>query len=433
MFIRDPSGVHTLTLVVIRNARIFDGDSPDLIEGCVVIEGGIIREVTAGHVQVANAMEVDAGGRVLMPGLIDAHVHLMAVHLVAAKTADYPMTLMTAKSLPRTRNMLERGFTTVRDVAGADHGFRQALADGDIPGPRAFVGGPGFTISGGHGDHRRKTDARRDRDRTSNGQDWVSKIVDGPEEVRHAVREELRKGADHIKLMASGGVGSPHDAIEDWQFSEEEIRMACTEASARGKYVCAHTYGDEAVRRAVRFGVRTVEHCNLINRETAEIVRDCNAYVVPTLVCYEVTEEHGDALGLSPYVMEKLRFVNEAGLRMLENCVAAGTKMGFGTDLMGEMEYAQSMEFVIRARVQKPIDVLRSATRINAEIVQMAGRLGTIAPGAIADLIVVDGNPLENIALLDGQGENIPLILKDGVPYRNRLPTRAASGSVHAG
>ena len=422
-----------MTLTVFRNALIFDGDSPDLIEGDVVIEGDTIREVAPGRATVTNAVEVDIGGRVLMPGLIDAHVHLMAVHLAMSKCADYTMTLMTAKSLPRIRNMLERGFTTIRDVAGADHGLRQALADGDIPGPRAFIGGPGFTISGGHGDHRRKTDSRRDRDRTGNGQEWGSRIVDGPEEMRIAVREELRRGADHIKLMASGGVGSPHDAIEDWQFSEEEIRMACSEASARGKYVCAHTYGSEAVRRAVAFGVRTVEHCNLIDEATAAFVRDHDAYVVPTLVCYEVTEQHGDALGLTPYVMEKLRFVNEAGIRMLEHCEAAGTRMGFGTDLMGEMEFAQSMEFVIRARVQKPIDILRSATRINAEIVQMEGRLGTIAPGAIADLIAVDGNPLEDIALLDGQGENIPLIVKSGALWRNRLDAREGAGSLHAG
>ncbi|HEV7414959.1 MAG TPA: amidohydrolase family protein [Tianweitania sediminis] len=245
--------------------------------------------------------------------------------------------------------------------------------------------------------------------------------MDGPEQMRQAVRDELRKGADHIKLMASGGVGSPNDAIEDWQFSEEEIRMACAEAAAKGKYVCAHTYASSAVQRAVRFGVRTVEHCNLIDRETAAVVRDHDAFVVPTLVCYEVTEQHGDDLGLSPYVMEKLRFVNDGGIKLLEHCEAEGTQMGFGTDLMGEMEYAQSMEFVIRARVQKPIDVLRSATSVNAKIVQMEDKLGVIKAGAIADMILVDGNPLEDIALLDGQGENIPLIMQEGRLHRNRL------------
>lgn len=418
-----------MSITVIRNAAIFDGENENLApDSDVVIEGDRIREVSSGRAKVAADLEIDAGGRTLLPGLIDAHVHLMAVHLVASKNLHYPLTLMTAKALPRIRNMLERGFTSVRDVAGADFGLRQALEEGLIVGPRAFVGGPGLTQTGGHGDHRNRTDSRLDRDRDSNGVDFHARLVDGPEQMRQVVRDELRKGADHIKLMASGGVGSPNDAIEDWQFSEEEIRMACTEAAARGKYVCAHTYASSAVQRAVKFGVRTVEHCNLIDRETAAVVRDCDAFVVPTLVCYEVTEQHGDALGLSPYVMEKLRFVNEGGIRLLEHCEAEGTPMGFGTDLMGEMEYAQSMEFVIRARVQKPIDILRSATSVNARIVQMEGQLGTIRPGALADIILVDGNPLENIAVLDGQGENIPLIMKAGRLHRNRLAA-ASSGN----
>jgi imidazolonepropionase-like amidohydrolase len=283
------------------------------------------------------------------------------------------------------------------------------------------VGGPGFTQTGGHADHRRRTDSSRDRDRNANGVDFFARLVDGPDEMRIAVRDELRKGADHIKLMAGGGVGSPHDEIDDCQFSEEEIRIACDEAAMKRKYVCAHTYGSFAVQRAVRNGVRTVEHCNLIDAETAAVVRDCNAFVVPTLVCYEVTEEHGDRLGLSAFVMEKLRYVNEAGIRMLELCEAAGTRMGFGTDIMGELEYAQSREFVIRARVQKPVDILRSATSVNAEIVQRTGQLGVVAPGALADLIVVDGDPIADIALLDGQGEHIPLIMQDGRLWRNRL------------
>lgn len=419
-----------MTITVIRNAAVFDGENENLApDSDVVVEDGRIREVSSGRARVQADLEIDAGGRTLLPGLIDAHVHLMAVHLVAAKNLHYSLTLLTAKALPRIRNMLERGFTSVRDVAGADFGLRQALAEGLIVGPRAFIGGPGLTQTGGHGDHRARTDAGLDRDRNANGVDFHARIVDGPEQMRQVVRDELRKGADHIKLMASGGVGSPNDAIEDWQFSEEEIRMACSEAAAKGKYVCAHTYASSAVQRAVKFGVRTVEHCNLIDRETAAVVRDCNAFVVPTLVCYEVTEQHGDALGLSAYVMEKLRFVNEGGIRLLEHCEAEGTPMGFGTDLMGEMEYAQSMEFVIRARVQKPIDILRSATSVNARILQMEGQLGTIRPEAIADLILVDGNPLDNIALLDGQGENIPLIMKDGLLHRNRLAA-ASSGNA---
>lgn len=420
-------------VTVLRNALLFDGLS-DQLRGPVdvVVEGQTVKEVVDGHASVPDAVEIDVAGRTLMPGLIDAHVHLMAVHLVASKNLDTPLTLMTAKALPRIRNMLERGFTTIRDVAGADFGIREALATGLITGPRAFIGGPGFTQTGGHADHRRKTDSVRERDRNANGVDNFARLVDGPNEMRIAVRDELRKGADHIKLMAGGGVGSPHDNIDDYQFSEEEIRIACDEAAMRQRYVCAHTYGSLAVQRAVRNGVRTVEHCNLIDAETAAVVRDCDSFVVPTLVCYEITEKHGDDLGLSPFVMEKLRYVNDAGIKMLELCEAAGTPMGFGTDLMGEMEFAQSYEFVIRAQVQKPVDILRSATSINAEILQQSGKLGVVAADAFADLIVVDGNPLEDIALLDGQGENIPVILQNGRIYRDRIGATQTNGASHA-
>ena len=418
-----------MTMIVLRNALLFDGFSEELKEGVdIVIEGNRVREVVAGRAPSLDAIEIDVGGRTVLPGLIDAHVHLMAVHLRAANNLDYSLTLMTAKALPRIKAMLDRGFTSVRDVAGADFGIKQALAEGLILGPRAFICGPGLTQTGGHADHRRRTDSRLDMDRNANGVDWFARIVDGPEAMRQAVRDELRKGADHIKLMASGGVGSPSDSIDDYQFSEEEIRMAAEECAMRGSYVAAHTYGSTAVRRAVTNGVRTVEHCNLIDEETARIVREHDAFVVPTLVCYGVTEEHGDELGLSPFVMSKLRYVNEAGIRMLEICERAGARMGFGTDLMGEMEFAQSREFVIRAKVQKPIDVLRSATSVNAEILNRTGELGTVAPGALADLVVVDGNPLEDIALLDGQGENLSLILQDGRLYKNRLPVREAAG-----
>jgi imidazolonepropionase-like amidohydrolase len=417
------------SVAVFRNALLFDGISDGLRGPAdVVVEGGTITEIADGRASVPAAVEIDVAGRTLMPGLIDVHVHLLAVHLMASRNLDAPMTLMTAKALPRIRNMLDRGFTTVRDVGGADFGIREALATGLIAGPRVFIAGPGITQTGGHADHRRKTDSARERDRNANGVDFFTRLVDGPDEMRIAVRDELRKGADHIKLMAGGGVGSPHDNIDDYQFSEEEIRIASEEAAMRQRYVSAHTYGSVAVQRAVRNGVRTVEHCNLIDAETAGIVRGCGAFVVPTLVCYEVTEENGDQMGLSAFVMEKLRYVNDAGIKMLEHCEAAGTPMGFGTDLMGEMEYAQSHEFVIRARMQKPVDVLRSATSVNAEILQESGKLGVIVSGAVADLIVVDGNPLEDIALLDGQGENIPFIMQAGRVYRDRLGAKEIGG-----
>lgn len=420
-----------MSVIVLRNALLFDGVSDQLRDNVdIVVEDNCVREITDGRATVGDAIEVDVGGRTVLPGLIDAHVHVFAVHLNAIKTKDYPLTFLTALALPRIKAMLDRGFTTVRDVAGGDFGIKDALARNLIPGPRAFVGGPGLTQTGGHGDHRRRTDSRTDLCGCANGQDFTLRVVDGPDQMRLAVRDELRKGADHIKVMASGGVGSPHDSIDDCQFSEEELRIAAEETALRGTYVAAHTYGSKAVQRAVGNGIRTVEHCNLIDAETARFVRDHNAFVVPTMVCYEVTERHGDDMGLSGVVMEKLRYVIEGGLKMLEYCVDAGTKMGFGSDLMGEMEFAQAHEFVIRAQVQKPIDVLRSATSINAEILNRTGELGCVAPGALADLVVVDGNPLEDIALLDGQGENLALIMQDGRLYKNRLEAREISSAT---
>jgi imidazolonepropionase-like amidohydrolase len=167
-----------------------------------------------------------------------------------------------------------------------------------------------------------------------------------------------------------------------------------------------------------------VEHANFIDDATAALVREHAAYVVPTLVCYDETEQQGDRLGLSPYVMQKLRMVNDAGVGMLDVCERAGVKMGFGTDLMGELDYAQPREFAIRGRVQSGAAVLRSATSVNAEILQMSGQLGVVAPGALADLIAVRGNPLDDVALLADPARSLALIMRDCVAYRNELPGR---------
>ncbi len=410
---------------VFFNGRVFDGLGDQAIPGLeVLVEGNRILAVSDRPIDAAGAVRVDLQGCILMPGLIDAHVHVFAVNLVASRNEAMPLTLMTARAVPRIRAMLDRGFTTVRDVAGGDVGIRQAVAEGWISGPRLFVGGPGLTQTGGHGDHRRITDSRTDIDYNANAFVFFCRLVDGPEEMRRVVRDELRKGADHIKVMASGGVGSPTDAIENVQFDAEELRIAVREAAARGKYVAAHTYTSEAIRHAVAAGIRSIEHANFIDDATAAMVRAHNAYVVPTLVCFDETEIQGDRLGLSPYVMEKLRLVNGAGLGMLDICERAGVVMGFGTDLMGELDYAQSREFAIRGQVQSGAAVLRSATSVNAEILQMSGQLGVVAPGALADLIAVRGDPLRDVSLLADPARNLAMIMQNGVAVRQELPCR---------
>jgi imidazolonepropionase-like amidohydrolase len=416
-----------MATTILRNCTVFDGFADEAVPGQdILIVDDRIEAVSDRRVTAAGATVVDVGGRTVLPGLIDAHVHVFAISLAASRNETVPLTLMTARAVPRIRAMLDRGFTTVRDVGGGDVGIRDAVAQGWIQGPRLFVGGPGLTQTGGHGDHRRRTDSRTDIDYNANAFIFVSRLVDGPDEMRRVVRDELRKGADHIKVMANGGVGSPSDALENVQFTQEELRVCVAEARAKGKYVVAHTYSCEAIRHALEAGVRTVEHANFIDHPTARLAVERDAYVVPTLVCYEVTAEHGDRLGLTPYVMEKLAAVNRAGLQMLDVCLSAGARMGFGTDLMGEMEYAQSQEFAIRGRVQRPVDVIRSATSVNAEILQQAGRLGCIRPGALADVIVCEGDPLKDVSLLSRPDETLSMIMQGGRLHRNALPTTAA-------
>lgn len=408
-----------MSSILLTNAALFDGHGDEAVPGMnVLVVDDRIEAVSDKPIKAGSARVIDCGGETLLPGLIDAHVHVFAISLAASRNETVPLTLMTARAVPRIKAMLDRGFTTVRDVGGGDVGIRDAVAQGFIPGPRLHVGGPALTETGGHGDHRRRTDSRYDIDYNANAFVFFSRIVDGPEEMRRTVRNEIRKGADHIKVMASGGVGSPSDPLEGVQFSREELEICAREAAARGKYVCAHTYTSQAIRHAVGAGIRTVEHANFIDSETAAFVRDRNAYVVPTLVCYEVTAQHGTRLGLTPFVMEKLDLVNKAGIAMLDICERAGTKMGFGTDLMGEMEYAQSYEFTIRGRAQKPADILRSATSLNAEILQESGRLGVIREGALADIILCAGNPLKDITLLSEPEKNLRIIMQGGRLHR---------------
>jgi imidazolonepropionase-like amidohydrolase len=249
----------------------------------------------------------------------------------------------------------------------------------------------------------------------------VSRIVDGVPEMLRAVRDELRKGADHIKLMVSGGVASPNDPLDSLQFTEDEIRAAVGEAQAWKRYVCAHAYGADAIARAVRCGVRSIEHGNLIDDGTARLMREKGAFIVPTLVTYDAMRRRGGEFALPAVSREKNKIVLDAGLRSLEICRAAGVPIGFGTDLLGALQLEQSREFLIRAEVMSPLEILCSATIVNAELLQCEGKLGIIAPGAFADLLVIDGDPLKDLGLLQAAGAHIRAIMKGGVFHKNQL------------
>jgi imidazolonepropionase-like amidohydrolase len=404
-------------MILLRSASIVDGTSAEPRPGMnILIEDEIFREV--GDAPIATAADaIDLRGRTVMPGLIDCHVHVVASMVNLAQNALLPDSLVAARAGVIMRDMLMRGFTSVRDVGGADFGLKLAVQEGLILGPRLFICGKALSQTGGHGDLRGRFDARNSGPRLG----ALGRICDGVPDVRRAVREEIKAGADLIKIMANGGIASPTDPIVFLGFSCEEIAAAVEEAGMANTYVAAHLYTDEAIRRAVECGVKSVEHANLITPATAELMVERGAWAVPTLVTFEALKQEGARLGLPEVSVAKIDDVRVAGLKALEILRAAGVKMAYGSDLLGEMHRRQSEEFTIRSRVLPAQEVIASATGVAAEVLGMEGRLGTIAPGAYADLIVVDGNPLENLGVLGGQGERIPAIIQGGRFVKNRL------------
>jgi imidazolonepropionase-like amidohydrolase len=407
-----------MTALILANCAVLDGSRNVRREDYhVLVENGYIREVADRPIGCEGAEIVDLRGQTLMPGLIDAHVHVLAVDIALGRLADRPITLLTLQAVQLLEAMLQRGFTTIRDAGGADGGLAQAVDDGLVRGPRIFPSGRALSQTGGHGDARPRTQSVVTCACCEGGIN-LSRIADGVAECRRAARDELRKGATQIKIMASGGVASPYDPIWNLQYSEAEMCAIVEEARAWRTYVLAHAYTPEAIRRSIDFGVRSIEHGNLIDHPTAEHVAGADAFVVPTLVTYDALHRHGRELGFPEVSMAKLQEVREAGLNSLEILQTAGVRIGYGTDLLGPMHRYQSREFVIRAEAMAPFDIIRSATTINAELLNRSGEIGVIAPGARADLIVVDGDPLADIALLDGQGEHLTHIIKDGVFYK---------------
>jgi imidazolonepropionase-like amidohydrolase len=383
-----------------HGGKFLDPRQEMLLDGVwMLVEGDRIKEISDRPIASAAAARIDLGGRTLMPGLIDAHVHVYLCEVDFHRMADIPLTLLALQAAERLRAMLARGFTTVRDVAGGDWGIKHASETGLIEAPRLFVAGKAISQTGGHADFRRRTEDGPGCACCS-GLTHTSRIADGVDAVIHAVRDELRKGADLIKIMVSGGVSSQSDPLESTQYRLDEIAAACEVAGHWGSYVAAHAYTAEAIRRAVGQGVRTIEHGNLIDEQTARLMAERGAFLVPTLVAYDALKRRGRDYGLSAVSLAKNEIVLDAGLRSLELAKAAGVAIGFGTDLIGQLEDDQSREFLIRGEAERPIEVLRAATLVNARILRREGRLGELVPGAHADFLIVEGDPTRDLAVL---------------------------------
>ena len=372
--------------LTIVNGAVFDGEG--LTDGPVhVADGRIVSSPASG------ARVIDARGRTVLPGLIDAHCHAYGIDLDMLALEARPLSYVALMAARRLAAALSRGFTTVRDPSGGDAGLARAIAERLIPSPRYLWTGAALSQTGGHGDVR-----AADSDVCGCGAHAVE-VVDGVDPLRRAVRDRFRRGAHAIKIMASGGVVSLTDPIRIPQYSAEEIRAVTSEAARRGSYVAAHAYSPEAIRHAVENGVRSIEHGNLLDRPTADLMAAAGAFLVPTLAAYDAMDRRGASLGMPAVSREKNREVLSAGRKAVETARAAGVRVGFGTDLMGVLEDDQLNGLRLQVEVDGPLLTLQSATSVNASLL---GRddLGRIAPGCAADLLIVDGDLLADPSVL---------------------------------
>lgn len=397
--------------LTLKNARVFDGEHAGLSHPTTVrIEDGIIADI-ADRPATRTDETIDLRGRVLMPGLIDAHFHAYASAADIAQVETLPLSYLAHHGAVLLRGALERGFTTVRDAGGADWGLWKALEDGLIQGPRLFYSGRALSQTGGHGDSRAQHLEPCNCRFVAN----LSEVADGVDQVRMSAREALRRGAHQIKIFVSGGVVSPTDPIWMNQYSEGEIRACVEEAASRRTYVMAHAYGNEAIIRAVRCGVRSIEHGNLLAADGAAAMAECGAFLVPTLITYEALGQ-ANSQALPPASQVKLREVAQSGGEAIKLARAAGVQIGLGTDLLGPMHSQQLHEFRLRNQVDTPFEVLRSATSVNARLLNQQDRLGAVRVGAAADLIAVEGEPLSDLRpMWDG---GVSMVVRGGEVVR---------------
>lgn len=383
--------------VMLRNGRFLDPDTGVTTDGDMWVHNGLIAEVGAvGPAPKGRGTAdetVDLRGATVVPGFIDAHFHAYAAGMGGILMASRTMSYVVINAVNRLQAALRRGFTTVRDVAGGDIGIQQAIESGLLVAPHYLFSGKVLSQTGGHGDVRL---AEHDLEP---GCDHTHEVVDGVDSLRRAVRERLRTGSHVIKIMASGGVISPTDPIAVPQYSAEEIAVVCEEAARRGSYVAAHAYSSEAVIHAVTNGVRSIEHGNLIDTDAARILAEHEAYLIPTLATYDAMSRRGEQAGLSAIGQAKNAEVLAAGQNAITLARDAGAAIGFGTDLMGDLEDEQLHGIELQSQIQEPLELIRSLTVVNASLIRDPGK-GNLNVGTPADLVALRDHPLDDVSVL---------------------------------
>lgn len=412
-------------MTVFANARTFDGQSPKLLDGLnLYVKGGRIVELSDRPPNPGDGEVLDCSGLTLMPGLIDAHVHAYALSPNLYEVREAPETLAASWASFVLSRMLDRGFTTVRDTGGADYGLFLGLQRGYIRGPRLYYCGRAISQTGGHADLRNPQQRGCDSHLLACGcghAGLFSVVVDGVDAVRRVVRENLFRGSNFIKFMGSGGVSTTGDKLDSIQFADEEVIAIVEEVERHGAYCTAHVHPDNALRRAIKLGVHCIEHGTLIEPDTARMAADHGTYIVPTMSIIWALSQEGEELGFPAQSLAKLDLIKDEAVERLKHLRDAGVKVGYGTDLLGATERHQLQEFKLRSQVFSNHELLMQATSVAAEIIGAKGELGEIKPGALADILVVDGDPLQDITVLVCDGANLKAIMKDGRFVKNEL------------
>ena len=403
--------------LLLIHATLIDGNGVDPVpDSWVRIENGRIRDIGVGSPPTGENV-VDCAGRTLLPGLIDCHTHLAAVDFLNQIT-DYSKPLLAAKTLENMRGALAAGYTTVRDAGFTDIGFREVVGAGAAPGPRMYLASGPLSQTGGHSDFRSRYDTGPQH---TDGLFHPGVLVDGVDQCRRGAREILRRGADQIKVMASGGCTSPTDDVRHPQFTVDELRAVVYEAAVRDTYVMAHAYTPTSIMNCMDAGVRTIEHGNDIDEAAADAVARTGAYVVPTIATYELMALDGARGGMPADQIEMVERVLKSAYTSLEILLAAGAKIGSGSDVLGIHQPLRSRELEYKSRILGPLNTITATTRTNAEILGRGADLGTIDIGKIADLIVVDGDPLDDVTVLQ-QTDRIHYVIAAGQIVVTRDP-----------
>ena len=419
-----------------RNARVFDGKGDTVSEPTsLLVRGNLIVEIGNAATPANDATVIDGGGRVLMPGMIDAHWHTMLIRQTPEQMLFGDVGFINLLAGAEATATLMRGFTTVRDMGGPSFGLKQAIDAGVIPGPRIWPSGAMVTVTSGHGDFRPLSDLPRDGSRPLSRVEELgaAMVADSPDQVRQRVREQLMLGASQIKLTAGGGVASPHSPLDVSTFTPDELAAAVEAASNWGTYVAVHAYTTEAVRRAIDAGVKVIEHAHLIDDETAKYMVEKDVWLSAQPI---LPEFFGGMFPPGSTQAEKAEEVMSGTDHLYEMVKAHDIKTAFGTDVLFSETMARRQGEMLVSLKQwfTPVEILRQATSTNAEFLALSrlrspyqGKLGVIEEGAFADLLLVDGNPLENIELLADPERNLVLIMKDGQIYKDDSAPTAAS------